>query len=1461
MPLTAYGARAFLRGEWSHLSLHTGAVATQDNELTGNGYARSPAVWTHSAGTYTVAPAFPAASGGAWDTALSVAVRASAQAGARILAYATFSPGVTTADGSTPTIPATALEFSVTADGFTPEGLAVLYGMGFADDTYLALHTGAPTAANELFGGGYARDPMTLTAPATIEVTGTTGALVQNNQQINFATPTADWDVPTHVAIWSAASGGNLLWSTALAGTSPTPTATAGVSFAVGALKIDFSSESFLALSEDTPLRVDDDTLAWRFASTEPRDRAPSRRSAAAAIADAHAAAGSSVPGTGGATDLGVTRTADNVVVTSSTGTDATLPAASVTEAGVMTASDKNAVSRSLTAAAAVNAGEFIAGSSDGTRNVRAATAGDLTALATALAADARGASELALKSELGSGGGGGGGGIEMPVTLVDDVAMTLINVSIGGGGSGHRALAVTLSAPLMSGRILVFHLSKGGTGAMSTQTAPSVAVCITNEILNLPVQDTVPSTDPEDPGSHAALRFIIPRVNDNYGFRQDVLSVWRHSSNEALWVAGVRDEEYRLSLFEYPIGGGGLNVAAVDGRIASWARDANTDDIPGAKLADAGVAVIANAQASLANFNVGSLVYNLADQHFYRVLEDRTHANYALRITFAPDEISTDAIDFWSQGYAREAVAPYAEAAHGTLGNIPNVQATVPGTLDALIAVTEDDRSAGTVLIGIDSTSAFVPDRMRWRVGSTRGDKRVGFDGGVVSGVHRYFLSSSFDRSIGNPFRIAEGQSEDQTVDFDITDAAGVSIAPATTARRYLQRIDLPGTVTAFTGNVSVPYGRHEAPQPQSGILIDSQTGDEYYARRSTDPDLVVVEPVEAGSGAYGLAPGNEASFNKPAALSRLSWDPVTGLVDVEGSVSDLNRWKKVSHVADPAEGGSGTRTARLVEVPASTTTLGNRRKRALMCDWHSSLQRMPVIVGSQGPLLSISGISEFVRYRTSSRKLEMRLRGGRMNDDGQVAMMQRVTFEAHGTGDSVWRVGIPESANNSGVVPQSGVWGELGGGLHPVWFEIVLRLWSETTPLQNASHADQISGSHVHTGYRVQSGETLWLIIRLSNEADGAPDQTTETFEPAPDAALSTAIKLSYVSSPVATGTVQRHSYAIASDTDQSTSSGFPADLLEQGQVASAHYVGLVVSDANSAANFTRSLEPVNFDTVEIEGVPIPMKLTERRMVVPSGETLGETTDSILEADWESEAYDTGQEAPLLAAGQSYALNYSNERGVRGRPYVSNTHPPSKHAASAFQLLDSSDAAETTTDGARAWWEVRSRGLPRINAPPQEQGAPWRLRRWGDEEHRAVPEQTANDVQGYVMNDPDVSGGFLVTGWSRTVMHQLADGNGSVVLERFEISSVSGGSRFLRIYVATGGSMPSVNMRIENHTQKWIHLTGNVSTTHHNYWQVQILTQGLPIAVGDEIRLRLWAGTHTPIAWNHAVTSWRPI
>ena len=1121
-------------------------------------------------------------------------------------------------------------------------------------------------------------------------------------------------------------------------------------------------------------------------------------------------------------TNLSVTRAASQVTIASSTGTDAVLPAATATEAGAMSGTDKTKLTNAIESAAVVGSGNFVSGA--GGRSVREATAADLTSLAGALAAGARGASELALKSELGAGGNG------PVVTLVDD--LSFLNA---GSNTARIAQLVTLSEDLPPGHFIVFHFRAAGHATLDHTVS---GLCISNEIIGL---ENVRTTAPNTNVSTDALKLSMGRVGDK-GFGQENLYIWRHTDANKLWLSMVRDGSVagiRSDIFAYPIGGS----VASSGDVATWAQTGNTDDIPGAKLADAGVAVIANAQADISVFNIGSLVFNLEDQHFYRVLQDRTHAVHPLRAVFAPDDLATDSSSFLVQGYARAAFNPYASAAEGSLAVAPNVQASVPGTLDLVLSVAEPDRSSGTILIGIDSTSSFVPARIKWRAGNEVGNEPIAYDADVSAGVHRYFATTHLDNHLGNVWNIREGQTEDVTVDFDIVDATGVSIAPGTQLRRYLERVNLPGTETGYEGNVSVPYGRHRAPQPQSGILIDTATGDEFYARRVTDPDLVIVEPVQAGVDTYGLAPGNGAAFNAPANLSRLAWDPVTGLVDVEGTATNLDGWKKVSHVADPAQPTGSSRTARLVEVPAASTPLGARRKRALMCDWHSSLARTTAFSSGGTALVSISGTSEFVRYRTSSRKLEMRLTRPRANvDDGQRIGLQRITPEV--SSNIHWRCGIQESASDDGTVPTSNLWGDLGGGLHPVWFEWSLRVVGTA--------AEQRAGSYLEAGHRVLADETMWMIFYFNSELTDDFISIPPTGGPGYNA-----IKLDHDPTDVTTGSVQRHRYVIADD-----SPTLPATIYSIPTGTQPWYVGLVITanDATSAGAMVRSLEPVNFDKVEIEGVPIPVTMSERRMVLESGSVTSPLVSSILRTDWESDAYDTGQEAPL-AAGQSYAINYSNERGVTGRPYLSNIHPPTQHTAGAFQLLDSADAAEVTTDGARAWWEVRSRGLPRINAPPQEQGAPWRLRRWGDEEHRAVPEQTANDVQGYVMNDPDVSGGFLVTGWSRTVMHQLADGNGSVVLERFEISSVSGGSRFLRIYVATGDSMPSVNMRIENHTQKWIHLTGNVSTTHHNYWQVQILTQGLPIAVGDEIRLRLWAGTHTPIAWNHAVNSWRPV
>ncbi|MET3846880.1 hypothetical protein [Paenibacillus sp. OAE614] len=80
------------------------------------------------------------------------------------------------------------------------------------DIVYLALYTSDPTAADtgqEVTGGGYARQPIPF-ALAELESGKTTS---KNAADVEFPTVTADWGLVTHVALRTAATGGNLLWS------------------------------------------------------------------------------------------------------------------------------------------------------------------------------------------------------------------------------------------------------------------------------------------------------------------------------------------------------------------------------------------------------------------------------------------------------------------------------------------------------------------------------------------------------------------------------------------------------------------------------------------------------------------------------------------------------------------------------------------------------------------------------------------------------------------------------------------------------------------------------------------------------------------------------------------------------------------------------------------------------------------------------------------------------------------------------------------------------------------------------------------------------------------------------------------------------------------------------------------------------------------------------------------------
>ena len=112
---------------------------------------------------------------------------------------------------------------------------------------YISLHTADPGdagAATELTIGanGYTRVAVTV-ADASWTAPSASGADMQiaNAVAIAFGTPTGDWasGTPiTHFGVWSAASGGNLLYSGALGTPRTVLNGDNPPSFAIGALTI-----------------------------------------------------------------------------------------------------------------------------------------------------------------------------------------------------------------------------------------------------------------------------------------------------------------------------------------------------------------------------------------------------------------------------------------------------------------------------------------------------------------------------------------------------------------------------------------------------------------------------------------------------------------------------------------------------------------------------------------------------------------------------------------------------------------------------------------------------------------------------------------------------------------------------------------------------------------------------------------------------------------------------------------------------------------------------------------------------------------------------------------------------------------------------------------------------------------------------------------------------------------------
>lgn len=108
---------------------------------------------------------------------------------------------------------------------------------------YVSLHTASPTeagGAGEVVGGSYARVSHGP-ADSVWSAGGATDGLTSNVTAITFAVATASWGTITHVGIYDAPTGGNLLFHGALVLSMVVGVGSPAVVFSPGALQVQFA--------------------------------------------------------------------------------------------------------------------------------------------------------------------------------------------------------------------------------------------------------------------------------------------------------------------------------------------------------------------------------------------------------------------------------------------------------------------------------------------------------------------------------------------------------------------------------------------------------------------------------------------------------------------------------------------------------------------------------------------------------------------------------------------------------------------------------------------------------------------------------------------------------------------------------------------------------------------------------------------------------------------------------------------------------------------------------------------------------------------------------------------------------------------------------------------------------------------------------------------------------------------
>jgi hypothetical protein len=238
------------------IALHTAdpTDAASGAEVSGGSYARvarNPldANWTTitNGAQNAAAITFPTPSG-AWGTVTHFSVWDNTSAGNMLMYGPLTASKVIGATDPAPSFAINALQFTFTL-GSTYLNNAIrdhiFRTASFTKPTTLgvALHTADPTDAGsgaEVSGGAYAR---VARAPldANWTAASSTNGLTDNAAVITFPSPSANWGLITHAAVWDALTTGNLIGRGALTASKNVNNGDAAPSFPTGTLSLTYA--------------------------------------------------------------------------------------------------------------------------------------------------------------------------------------------------------------------------------------------------------------------------------------------------------------------------------------------------------------------------------------------------------------------------------------------------------------------------------------------------------------------------------------------------------------------------------------------------------------------------------------------------------------------------------------------------------------------------------------------------------------------------------------------------------------------------------------------------------------------------------------------------------------------------------------------------------------------------------------------------------------------------------------------------------------------------------------------------------------------------------------------------------------------------------------------------------------------------------------------------------------------